>query len=151
MPTAVPRLDPKTWEMRKYTPPDWTWHLSQMPIAAKTAIKIKPIAAKTIKAACPIPASATIHPDRRKTMTPKMLIRHDVKTPSHVPNRTRSETKKCDSHQGWALDPCKFNVRSFDIHLKILQKLPSVPTFTRPKNREILLITFFWHTFPKFP
>ena len=87
-----------------------------MPIAAKTAIKINATAAKTIKAACPIPASATIHPERRKTMTPKILIRHDVKTPSHVPKRTRSDTRKCDSHQGWALDPCS-NGKSFLIYL----------------------------------
>ena len=74
-------------------------------MAARTAIKIRATAARTMRAACPIPASATIHPDLRKTMTPKMLIKHDVKTPSQVPKRTLSETKKWDNHQGCALDP----------------------------------------------
>ena len=54
-----------------------------------------------------MPASATIHPLRRKTMTPKMLMRQEVKTPSHVPKSTRSDTRKCDSHHGCARDPCK--------------------------------------------
>ncbi len=53
------------------------------------------------------PASATIHPDRRKTMTPKMLIMQDVKTPSQVPNSTRpsEDTSRLDSHQGGAREP----------------------------------------------
>ena len=75
-----------------------------MPIAARTATKIRATAASTIKAAWPIPASATIHPVRRKTITPKMLIKQDVKTPSQVPNRVLSDTKKCDNHHGAAVE-----------------------------------------------
>ena len=39
-------------------------------------------------------------------MTPKMLMRQEVKTPSHVPKSTRSDTRKCDSHHGGAREPC---------------------------------------------
>ena len=39
-------------------------------------------------------------------MTPNMLMRHDVNTPSQVPNRILSETKKLDNHQGGAREPC---------------------------------------------
>ena len=52
---------------------------------------------------------ATIHPDRKKTMTPKMFIKQLVKTPSHVPKRTLSDTRKCDNHQGGATEPFKSN------------------------------------------
>ena len=41
--------------------------------------------------------------------TPKMLIMQDVKTPSHVPNRTGSEMKKFDCHHGRVRDDCKTN------------------------------------------
>ena len=74
-------------------------------MAAKTATRIRATAANTINAACPIPASATIQPVRRNTITPKILIKHDVKTPSQVPNNVRSETKKCESHHGGAKLP----------------------------------------------
>ena len=43
---------------------------------------------KIIKTALRTPAWPTIHPDLKKTITPKILIRQDVKTPSHVPNNT---------------------------------------------------------------
>jgi hypothetical protein len=55
---------------------------------------------KIIKIALHIPACPTIHPDLRNTMTPKMLIKHDVKTPSQVPNKTGCEMKKLDFHHG---------------------------------------------------
>jgi len=35
-----------------------------------------------------IPAWPTIQPDLKNTMTPNMLMRQDVKTPSQVPNNT---------------------------------------------------------------
>jgi hypothetical protein len=47
-----------------------------------------------------IPAWPTIQPDLKNTMTPNMLIRQDVKTPSQVPNNTGWEMKKFDFHQG---------------------------------------------------
>lgn len=47
----------------------------------------------TMSIAFRIPACATIQPDRRKTMTPKILIKHEVNTPSHMPNNTGSEIK----------------------------------------------------------
>ena len=74
-------------------------------MAARTATKIRATAAKTINAAWPIPASATIQPVRRNTITPKMFIKHEVNTPSHVPNKVRSDTKKWDSHHGGAVEP----------------------------------------------
>lgn len=46
------------------------------------------------------PASPTIHPDRKNTITPKMLIRQEVNTPSQVPNKTGWDKKKFDFHQG---------------------------------------------------
>ena len=49
----------------------------------------------------------TIHPVRKKMTTPKMLIIHDVKTPSQVPNRTGSEMKKFDCHHGRLRDDYK--------------------------------------------
>ena len=74
-------------------------------MAAKTATRIRATAANTINAAWPIPASATIQPERRNTITPKMLIKHEVNTPSQVPNKVLSETKKCESHHGGAIEP----------------------------------------------
>jgi len=56
--------------------------------------------ARTIRTALITPAWPTIHPDRRKTITPKMLIRQDVNTPSQVPNNTGWEIKKLDFHHG---------------------------------------------------
>ena len=50
----------------------------------------------------PIPACATTHPERRNIMTPKILIITEVKTPSHIPNRTGCEIKNCDFHQGFS-------------------------------------------------
>ena len=47
-----------------------------------------------------IPASATSHPLRRNTITPKILIKQEVKTPSHVPKSTGWDMKKLDFHQG---------------------------------------------------
>jgi len=76
-----------------------------MPMAAKTATRMRATAAATMAKACTTPDSATTQPDLRKTMTPKMLIRQEVKTPSQVPKSTRSLTKKCDSHQGGAREP----------------------------------------------
>lgn len=58
---------------------------------------------KIIKTALRTPAWPTIHPDLKKTITPKILIRQDVKTPSQVPNNTGWEMKKFDFHQGSAL------------------------------------------------
>jgi hypothetical protein len=52
----------------------------------------------------PIPAWATTHPDRRKMMTPNMLIITEVKTPSHMPKRTGCDMKNCDFHHGFS--PC---------------------------------------------
>ena len=55
-----------------------------------------------IKTALKAPASPTIHPDLKKTITPKILMRQEVKTPSHVPNKTGCDIKKFDFHQGLA-------------------------------------------------
>lgn len=46
------------------------------------------------------PAWPTIQPDLKNTITPKMLIRHEVNTPSQVPKRTGCDMKKFDFHQG---------------------------------------------------
>lgn len=56
--------------------------------------------AKTMSTAKTTPAWATIQPDRKKTMTPNMLMRQDVNTPSHVPNNTRCDIKKLVRHHG---------------------------------------------------
>lgn len=45
-----------------------------------------------------MPAWATIQPERRNTITPNTLIRHEVNTPSHVPNSTGCEMKKFERH-----------------------------------------------------
>lgn len=46
------------------------------------------------------PKLTTIHPIRRKMTTPKILMRQEVKTPSHVPNKTGSEIKKLALYHG---------------------------------------------------
>lgn len=56
--------------------------------------------ANTITIALKTPASPTIHPDLRKTITPKMLIKQEVNTPSQVPNNTGCDMKKLDFHHG---------------------------------------------------
>ncbi len=50
-----------------------------------------------------MPACATIHPDRKKTMTPRMLIKQEVKTPSQVPNKVGGLKKKLECHHGFVL------------------------------------------------
>lgn len=54
----------------------------------------------TIRTALTKPACPTNQPDLKNTITPKILIRHDVKTPSHVPNSTGCDMKKLDFHHG---------------------------------------------------
>lgn len=49
----------------------------------------------------------TIHPMRRKMTTLSILIRQDVKTPSHVPNKTGCEMKKLAFHHGTCCSICK--------------------------------------------
>lgn len=49
------------------------------------------------------PAWPTIQPDLKNTITPKILIRQEVKTPSQVPNNTGCDIKKLDFHHGSAL------------------------------------------------
>jgi len=49
----------------------------------------------------------TIHPVRRNMTTLKMLIMHDVNTPSQVPNNTGSEMKKFAFHHGLLSDDCR--------------------------------------------
>lgn len=56
--------------------------------------------AKTIKTALITPAWLTIQPDRKKTITPKIFIKQEVKTPSQVPKSTGCDMKKFDFHQG---------------------------------------------------
>lgn len=41
-----------------------------------------------INTAFKTPAWPTIHPDLKNTITPNMLMRQDVNTPSQVPNNT---------------------------------------------------------------
>lgn len=53
---------------------------------------------KMISTAFRMPACATIHPDRRNTITPNTLIRQEVNTPSQVPNSTGWEMKKFERH-----------------------------------------------------
>lgn len=59
----------------------------------------------------------TIHPMRRKMTTPKILMRQEVKTPSHVPNKTGSEIKKLALYQGlwedkfWKFKDILYNVQ----------------------------------------
>lgn len=50
----------------------------------------------------------TSQPVLRKSTTPKMLIMHDVNTPSQVPNSTGSHMDSWAFHQGrcWARAPC---------------------------------------------
>lgn len=62
----------------------------------------------TIKTAFTTPAWPTIQPDLRNTITPKMFIRHDVNTPSQVPNSTGWDKKKLDFHHGTS--PCKLMI-----------------------------------------
>lgn len=54
----------------------------------------------TMNIALTKPAWPTIQPDRRNTITPNILIRHDVNTPSQVPNSTGCDMKKLDFHHG---------------------------------------------------
>lgn len=95
-------------------------HLSQIPTADRTEINAIPtenqyhklkITSKnitylqlpvesTMSTALRMPACATIQPERRNTITPKIFIMQDVKTPSHVPNRTGCEIKKFVLHHG---------------------------------------------------
>lgn len=56
--------------------------------------------AKIIVTALITPACPTIQPDLKKTITPKILIKQEVNTPSHVPNNTGCDMKKFDFHQG---------------------------------------------------
>ena len=51
----------------------------------------------------------TSHPVRRKRTTPKMFIIQVVKTPSHVPKSTGSQTNSVTFHHGcvWLWDTCK--------------------------------------------
>lgn len=65
----------------------------------KTMIQYSPVA-MTRSTALTTPAWATIQPDRKNTITPNMFIRQDVKTPSHVPNRTGCDIKKLVRHHG---------------------------------------------------
>lgn len=60
---------------------------------------------RIIRTAFKAPAWPTIHPDLKNTITPKMFMRQEVKTPSQVPKSTGWETKKFDFHQGSAF--CK--------------------------------------------
>ena len=53
----------------------------------------------------------TIHPVRRKITTPKILIIHDVKTPSQVPKSTGSEMKKLDLYHGLPCADCKTTMK----------------------------------------
>ena len=57
----------------------------------------------------------TIQPVLKKMTTPKMLIIHDVKTPSHVPNNTGSEIKKFDCHHGRLRDDYKQNKKAMGL------------------------------------
>ena len=91
---------------------------------------------------------ATIHPDRKKTMTPKMFIKQLVKTPSHVPKRTLSDTRKCDNHQGGATEPFKSNRDSklFKISISFVQcterasSNPHIPPFWLKVNSFYLVL-----------
>lgn len=61
----------------------------------------------TINTALTNPACPTIQPDLKNTITPKMLMRHDVNTPSQVPKSTGCDMKKFDFHHGTS--PWKIN------------------------------------------
>lgn len=58
-----------------------------------------------------MPACATIHPDLKNTITPNILIKQVVNTPSQVPKSTGCEMKKFVRHQG--LSPCSSAKISF--------------------------------------
>lgn len=69
-----------------------------MPMAERTETRAMPTVQKMMRIAFSTPAWATIQPLRRNTMTPKMLIRQEVKTPSQVPNSTGCDMKKLVRH-----------------------------------------------------
>lgn len=99
-PKEPPNREPSVCAIKKYTPPLSTRHRSQMPTAARTLISANVTVARIIKIPLKMPACATTQPDRRNTITPKMLIMTDVKTPSQVPNNIGCEMKKFVRHQG---------------------------------------------------
>ena len=75
----------------------------------------------------------TIQPVLKKMTTPKMLIIHDVKTPSHVPNNTGSEIKKFDCHHGRLRDDYKQNKKAMGLleqHVMSCEKFQTA-TWTR--------------------
>lgn len=73
-------------------------HRSQIPMADNTDTNAMPTVQKMIRIAFKMPACPTIQPLRKKTITPKMLISTDVKTPSQVPNNTGCDMKKFVRH-----------------------------------------------------
>lgn len=81
-----------------------------MPRKILISVKTKLPLANIISTAQMTPACPTIHPDRKNTITPKIFIKQEVKTPSHVPNRTGCEMKKFDFHHGTS--PYKSNLRT---------------------------------------
>uniref|UniRef100_A0A224YIG7 Uncharacterized protein n=1 Tax=Rhipicephalus zambeziensis TaxID=60191 RepID=A0A224YIG7_9ACAR len=116
-----------------------------MPMPANTARLHTTTVASTMSRACSTPALPTIHPDRRKTMTPNRWIMHVVKTPSQVPNSTGSDTKKLADHQGFALalrswwkssSPPGFPEARPLCPVASSEAPPSAPSLRRPKRAQ---------------
>lgn len=79
----------------------WVFHKWNSMLVCHT--RMRPLnwpVARIIEIALRSPAWPIIQPERRKTMTPNTLMRHDVKTPSRVPNRIGSDMKNWVFHQG---------------------------------------------------
>lgn len=98
---------------------------------------------KIINTAFSAPACPTIHPDLRKTITPKMFIRHEVKTPSQVPNNTGCERKKFDFHQGADVLNVKFSTCKYVMLNELLVQLNYLFNSTESKNLMIIIFNSF--------
>lgn len=97
-PSEPPNREPNVLAIKKYTPPVSTRIRSTIPIADNTLTSAIPTEQIITIIEWSIPACATIQPDRRNTITPKMFTIVVVKTPSHFPNNVGCEIKKCVRH-----------------------------------------------------